>query len=110
MNIGLGIDKTQKYAVVTHILDNSCVQNAELYVRDKILSINGVKLKAKDLAKTLGSCNEGEMIKMGILRDKAPLEIKLNITLTEKSHCVLTPDAKSSQETLKRQKQWALPK
>ncbi|BAS67845.1 M61 family metallopeptidase [Bathymodiolus septemdierum thioautotrophic gill symbiont] len=110
LNIGLGIDKTQKYAVVTHILDNSCVQNAGLYVRDKILSINGVKLKAKDLVKTLGSCNEGEMIKMGILRDKAPLEIKLNITLTEKSHCVLTPDAKSSQETLKRQKQWALPK
>ncbi|WXU00878.1 MAG: hypothetical protein Ctma_1613 [Catillopecten margaritatus gill symbiont] len=106
LNFGLGIDKTQKYATITHILDNSCVQNAGLYVRDKILSMDNIKVESKELAKAFDACNQGDVIRIGLLRDELPLEIDLSIKLSEKSHCVLMVENNPSQETLKRQKQW----
>ncbi len=105
-NIGIGINKTQKYAIISHILDNSCVQNAGLYVKDKILSIDNIKVEAKDLSKAIGVCNEGDVVKIKVLRDELPLEIELTIKLSEKSHCVLTLDTNLNQETLKRRTEW----
>ncbi|SFV85683.1 protease, putative [hydrothermal vent metagenome] len=109
LNFGLGIDKTQKYATITHILDDSCAQNAGLYVKDKIVSMDSIKVPAKDLAKAISACNQGDVIKMGLLRDELPLEMKMTIKLSEKAHCVLTLDANPNQETLKRQQQWISP-
>jgi predicted metalloprotease with PDZ domain len=58
--LGIGINTTQEYAVITCILDASCAQTAGLYVGDKIISINNNKVLAKDLEKTLEACSEGE--------------------------------------------------
>lgn len=105
-NFGLGINKTQKYAIITHILDHSCAQNAGLYVKDKILSIDGIKVEAKGLAKAISAYNQGIVIKIGALRDELPIELEMSIMLSEKSHCVLMLSANPDQRTLKRQGQW----
>ncbi|CAC9443061.1 Putative protease [uncultured Gammaproteobacteria bacterium] len=103
---GFTINKAQKHAVISHIFDNSCTQTAGLYVGDKIASINGNKLSAKDLGKVMNDDAEGECIKMGVLRDELPSEIPLVIAYGENTHCTLTVDEKANKATLKRQKQW----
>ncbi len=103
---GIGVNTTQKQAVVTHILDNSCAQTAGLYVGDKIISINESKIAAKDLKKTLDKCQEGECIKLGILRDDLPSDIQLKIAFGDKTHCALTLNTKANQSILSQQKKW----
>lgn len=104
--LGFLINKTQEYAVITHILDNSCIQAAGLYVGDKIIRINNNKIFAKELEKVLNNYSEGEHIKFGILRDELPNEIPLTIGYSEKTYCTLMLDDQSNTLTLRRQKRW----
>jgi predicted metalloprotease with PDZ domain len=104
--LGLGINKTQKVAVISHIFDDSCAQNAGLYVKDKILSVNDIEIPAKDLAKTISAYTEGSNIKIGILRDERLNDIYLKIIFSEKNHCTLTLDTNADNPALHRQQQW----
>ncbi len=104
--LGIGINTTQEYAVITCILDASCAQTAGLYVGDKIISINNNKVLAKDLEKTLEACSEGESIKINILRDELSSDIQLTIAFGNKTHCTLTLDTRVNQAILNQQKQW----
>ncbi|KAA0446197.1 MAG: PDZ domain-containing protein [Candidatus Thioglobus sp.] len=101
-NFGFAIDKTQKPPVVTHIFANSCAQNFGLYAKDKIIKINGAKIDGKNLAKELSAYNEGDIVKVEIRRDELPVELKIKIKFSPKSHCILTP----TQKNISRQKQW----
>jgi predicted metalloprotease with PDZ domain len=104
--LGIGINTTQEYAVITCILDASCAQTAGLYVGDKIISINNNKVLAKDLEKILGACSEGDSIKINILRDELSSDIQLTIAFGNKTHCTLTLDTRVNQAILNQQKQW----
>ncbi|CAB5495767.1 M61 family metallopeptidase [Bathymodiolus thermophilus thioautotrophic gill symbiont] len=103
---GFAINNTQKYAVITHIFDNTCAQLSGLYVGDKIVNINGNEVPAKTLGKVMDGYGEGEGIKINILRDELPSEIPLTITHGEKIHATLTLNSIANKTTLKRQKQW----
>ena len=103
---GIGINKTQEYAVISHILDASCIQTAGLYVGDKIISINDNKVVAKELEKTLNACSEGDSIKINILRDELSTDIQLTIAFGDKTHCTLALDTRANQVILNQQKQW----
>jgi predicted metalloprotease with PDZ domain len=103
---GIGINKTQEYAVISHILDASCIQTAGLYVGDKIISINDNKVVAKELEKTLNACSEGDSIKINILRDELSTDIQLTIAFGDKTHCTLALDTRANQAILNQQKQW----
>ncbi len=104
---GIGINKIQEYAIITHIFDTSCAQTAGLYVGDKIISINDNKVLAKDLSKRFGIYGEGDSIKINILRDELPSDIQLIITFCDKTHCILMLDTKVNKATLNQRKQWA---
>lgn len=104
--LGIGINKEHKHAIISHIFDNSCAQVAGLYVGDKIISINGDKVLTKDLKKTLSICQQGECVKIGILRDELPNNIELKIAFTDKTHCTLTLDTKASCSILNQQQKW----
>lgn len=104
--LGIGINKAQKHAIISHVLECSCAQAAGLYVGDKIISINGDKVLTKDLKKTLNVYQQGERVKIGILRDDMPNNIELKIAFGEKTHCTLTLDTKANQSALNQQKKW----
>jgi len=104
--IGIAINKTQTYATITHILDNSCAQNAGLYVNDQILSINNNKVKAQDLPKTIASYTEGDTLTLTLLRDTLPLTLPLPLTFLPKSHAILTLTPTPTPTTLKHRTHW----
>ena len=105
-NFGIGINKAQEFAIITHVLDDTCAQVAGLYVGDKIISIDGIKVQAKDLASAIDSYTEGGVIQVGILRDELLSELSVTITNSEPTFCTLSIIDNLSKDTLKRQKQW----
>ena len=61
-NFGISINKDQEFAVISHVLESTCAQAAGLYVGDKIMSIDGIKVQAKDLANAIDSYAEDSTI------------------------------------------------
>jgi predicted metalloprotease with PDZ domain len=105
-NFGIGIDKAQEFASITHVLDGTCAQASGLYVGDKIMSIDSIKVQAKDLANAIDSYAEKSTIQVGILRDELLSEISVTITSSAPTFCTLSVADNLSKDTLKRQKQW----
>ncbi|RUM78318.1 MAG: peptidase M61 [Candidatus Thioglobus sp.] len=105
-NIGIGINKTQEFAVISHILEGTCAQAAGLYVGDKIMSIDGIKVQAKDLANAIDSYAEDSTIQIGFLRDELLSELSLTIANSKPTFCTLSIADNLTKDTLKRQEQW----
>ncbi len=105
-NFGIGIDKKQEFAMISHVLDNTCAQAAGLYVGDKIMSIDGIKVQAKDLASTIDTYAQGSTIQVGIFRDELSRELSVTILNSEPTFCTLSIADELTKDTLKRQKQW----
>ncbi|SMN11087.1 protease, putative [uncultured Candidatus Thioglobus sp.] len=105
-NFGIGVNKTEKYAIISHIFDGTCAQAAGLYVKDKIISIDSINVPTKDLVNAINACVQGDSIKIGILRDELPQTISLTITHSENTHCTLTLNQNADKITLQRQEKW----
>jgi predicted metalloprotease with PDZ domain len=108
-NFGISINKEQEFAVISHVLDGTCAQAAGLYVGDKIMSIDGIKVQAKDLANAIDSYAEDSTIQIGILRDELLSELSLIMTNSELTFCTLSIADNLTKGTLKRQGQWFYP-
>jgi predicted metalloprotease with PDZ domain len=105
-NFGIGINKDQEFALISHVLEGTCAQAAGLYVGDKIMSIDGIKVQAKDLANAIDSYTEDSMIQIGILRDELLSELSVTITNSKPTFCTLSITNNLTKDTLKRQEQW----
>ncbi len=105
-NFGVGVNVENKYALISHIFDETCAQLAGLYVGDKIVSIDGIKVSAIDLAKAIDSYAQGDVIQIGLLRDELLMELSVTITQSDKTDCTLSIANDLNQKTLNRQKQW----
>jgi predicted metalloprotease with PDZ domain len=105
-NIGIGINKTQEFALISHVLEGACAQAAGLYVGDKIMSIDGIKVQAKDLANAIDSYAEDSTIQIGFLRDELLSELSLTIAKSKPTFCTLSIVDNLTKDTLKRQEQW----
>ncbi len=105
-NFGVGINKEQEFALITHVLDGTCAQLAGLYVGDKIMSIDGIKVQAKDLANAIDSYAENSTIQVGILRDELLSELSVTIANSAPTFCTLSIQDNLTKDTLKRQEQW----
>jgi predicted metalloprotease with PDZ domain len=105
-NFGIGVNNEQEFAVISHVLDGTCAQAAGLYVGDKIMSIDGIKVQAKDLASAIDSYAEDSTIQIGIFRDELLSELSLTIANSEPTFCTLSIADNLTKDTLKRQEQW----
>ena len=105
-NFGISINKEQEFALISHVLEGTCAQAAGLYVGDKIMSIDGIKVQAKDLANAIDSYTEDSMIQIGILRDELLSELSVTITNSKPTFCTLSITNNLTKDTLKRQEQW----
>ena len=105
-NFGIGIDKAQEFASITHVLDGTCAQASGLYVGDKIMSIDSIKVQAKDLPNAIDSYAEKCTIQVGILRDELLSELSVTIANSAPTFCTLSIADDLTKDTLKRQKQW----
>lgn len=105
-NFGIGINKDQEFALITHVLDGTCAQSSGLYVGDKVMSIDGIKVQAKDLANAIDSYTEGDVIKIGISRDELLSELSITMANSAPTFCTLSIKDKLTKDTLKRQEQW----
>ncbi|HAE05055.1 MAG TPA: hypothetical protein DCG31_04350, partial [Gammaproteobacteria bacterium] len=101
-----GINKAQEFALISHVLEGSCAQAAGLYVGDKIMSIDSIKVQAKDLASAIDSYAEGDVIQVGLLRDELLIELSVTMTNSAPTFCTLSVTDNLSKDTLKRQEQW----
>jgi len=105
-NFGIGINEEQEFAVISHVLEGTCAQMAGLYVGDRIMSIDGVKVQAKDLANAIDSYTEDSMIQIGIFRDELLSELSVTIANSKPTFCTLSITDNLAKDTLKRQEQW----
>ena len=105
-NFGIGINKAQEFALISHVLEGSCAQAAGLYVGDKIMSIDSIKVQAKELASAIDSYAEGDVIQVGLLRDELLIELSVTMTNSAPTFCTLSVTDNLSKDTLKRQEQW----
>ena len=103
---GIGIDDKQDYAKITHVFDKSCAQDSGLYVGDQIISIDGVKVLAKDLPKAIMAYQVGDLIAIGILRDELLSEIIVKFDKGEKTHCQLSVMTDIDSTAINRQNLW----
>lgn len=105
-NFGVALDDTQDYAKITHVFDQTCAQDSGLYVGDQIISIDGVKVLAKELPKAIMAYQVGDLIAVGILRDELLSEIIVKLTKGENTHCQLSVMTDIDSTTTQRQKSW----
>jgi len=105
-NFGIGINEEQEFAVISHVLEGTCAQMAGLYVGDRIMSIDGVKVQAKDLANAIDSYTEDSTIQIGIFRDELLSELSVTIANSKPTFCTLSIADNLAKDTLKRQEQW----
>jgi len=105
-NFGISINKEQEFALISHVLEGTCAQAAGLYVGDKIMSIDGIKVQAKDLANAIDSYTEDSTIQIGILRDELLSELSVTIANSKPTFCTLSIANNLTKDTLKRQEQW----
>jgi hypothetical protein len=73
------------------------------------MSIDGIKVQAKDLANAIDSYAEDSTIQIGILRDELLSELSLIMTNSELTFCTLSIADNLTKGTLKRQGQWFYP-
>ena len=105
-SFGIAVNDTQDYAKITHVFDQSCAQDSGLYVGDQIISIDGIKVLAKDLPKAISAYQLGDLIAVGILRDELLSEIIVKISKSENTHCQLSIATDIDSTATHRQKLW----
>ncbi len=105
-DFGLSIKTEGEFSHITQVFSNSSAQHAGLYVGDKILSVNYQQLKGKELIAKINKHIEGDVIKVGILRDQLLLEISVGIGKITPSFCQLSLIPETNEKTTNQQRQW----
>jgi predicted metalloprotease with PDZ domain len=109
-DFGLEIKTTGEYSQIIQVFADTSAQNAGLYVGDKIVSINYQQLQGKDLIAEINKFAPGEVIKVGIFRDKLLLEIAVLIKKITPTFCKLSLKTKLNKQIKQQQEQWLHPK
>ena len=105
-DFGININKEGEFALISHVFDGTCAQSSGLYVGDQIMSIDSLKVQAKDLTSTIDSYAQGDVIQIGILRDELLIELSVTITQSEKTFCTLSIVGNQDLKTQERQSKW----
>ena len=105
-DFGLTIKTQGEFSQITQVFANTSAQQSGLYVGDKIVSVNYQQLKDKPLVAQINAYTQGEVIKVGVLRDELLLEILVTIGQITPSFCQLSLNTELDNQTNKQQKQW----
>jgi len=105
-DFGLSIRTQGEFSHITQVFSNSSAQHAGLYVGDKIVSVNYQRLKDKELIAQINKHIEGDVIKVGILRDELLLEISVAIGKITPSFCQLSLIPENNEKITNQQRQW----
>ena len=105
-DFGLSIKTQGEFSHITQVFSNSSAQHAGLYVGDKIVSVNYQQLKAEELIAQINKHIEGDVIKVGILRDELLLEISVAIGKITPSFCQLSLIPETNKKITNQQRQW----
>ena len=105
-DFGINVRAEKDASVITQVFDNSCCQSAGLYVGDKIISIDYIKVKQEDLASVFEGSEDGDVLQVGLLRDELLMQIPLKIYRNQKTFCELKIRSDIDPLTQKRQNQW----
>ena len=105
-DFGLSIKTQGEFSHITQVFSNSSAQHAGLYVGDKIVSVNYQQLKDKELIAQINKHIEGDVIKVGILRDELLLEISVAIGKITPSFCQLSLISETNEKITNQQRQW----
>ena len=105
-DFGLNIKTEGEFSQITHVFAESSAQISGLYVGDKIVSVDYQQLKDKALIAKINQHKQGEMIKIGVLRDELLLEIPVTIVQNEPTFCKLSLKNEVSDNTINSQKKW----
>ncbi len=105
-DFGININKEGEFAIISHVFDGTCAQSSGLYVGDQIMSIDNIKVQAKDLPSTIDSYTQGSVIQVGILRDELLIELSVTIIQSDKTFCTLSIADNQDLKTQERQSKW----
>lgn len=87
----------QKGAFVSEVLDESAAQNAGIKAGDVIVSMNGKPIDSfAELRAKIATAGAGKEVKLGLIRDGKPLDIKVKLKNSEE----LTTEAKTLHSSL----------
>jgi predicted metalloprotease with PDZ domain len=105
-DFGLIIKTQGEFSQIMQVFSNTSAQQSGLYVGDKIVSVNYQQLKDKPLIAQINAYTQGEVIKVGVLRDELLLEVLVTIGRITPSFCQLSLNTELDNQTIKQQKQW----
>ncbi|WP_428087141.1 M61 family metallopeptidase [Candidatus Thioglobus sp.] len=108
-DFGVNVKTQGEYSQITQVLANTSAQNSGLYVGDKIISVDYQQFKDKALIAKINKYTVGEVIKVGVLRDKLLLEIPVLIEKIEPTFCKLSLKAQLDEHTKNNRQQWLHP-
>ncbi len=91
---------------ITQVLENTCAQEAGLFVGDVIVAMNDIKVAHEDLVPSMHKLSSGERIKLTVVRDQLMKDIVLELTFDNETYCTLKAIEGLDTKTQNRQKQW----
>ncbi len=105
-NFGIHSKEQAGQIIITQVLHQSCAHHSGLYVGDKIITANQVALKQQQFIELVDTLEPGQVLTLGVLRDKVLREIRVEFFSSEPTYCQLSIASDMDADTQQRQQQW----